>query len=145
MEMVASIMCSLQQGHWATCLDLKDAFFHIPIAPVHRCYLSFWFSHCYFQFGALPFGLAMSPYFFTCLAKAVCTFTRGQGLSPLQYLDDWNISVPIAPACMAWISWLLNLSKQLSLVVNLAKCDLVPSRCFMLWASTSTSSVAQPD
>ena len=87
-------------------------------------------SH-YFWFRALPFGLATSPYLFTCLVKAVGAFSRGQGLSLLQYLDNWNILAPTAPACIAWTSWFLSLSKQLSLVVSLAKCNLVLSRRFV--------------
>ena len=50
MEMSASIMRSLQPGHWATSLDFKDTFFHVPVAPAHRRYLSFRFGDRYFQF-----------------------------------------------------------------------------------------------
>ena len=128
METSASIMHSLQPGHWATSLDFKDAFFHIPVAPAHRCYLSFRFGHRYFWFRALTFGLARSPYLFTRLVKAVGTFARSQGLSLLLYLDDWNISAPSAPACTAWTSWLLTLSERLGLVINMDKCKLVPSQ-----------------
>ena len=131
METPTSIMRSLQPGHWATSLDFKDAFFHVPVAPAHRRYLSFRFGHRYFRFQSLPFGLAMSPYLFTRLVKAVGTFARSQGLSLLLYLDDWNISAPSAPACMAWTSWLLTLSERLGLVVNMDKCELVPSRRFV--------------
>ena len=101
METSTSIMRSLQPGHWATSLDFKDAFFHVPVTPAHRCYLSFRFSHRYFRFRALPFGLATSPYLFTRLVKVVGAFARSQGLSLLLYLDDWNISAPSAPACTA--------------------------------------------
>ena len=36
METSTSIMRALQPGHWATSLDFKDAFFHIPVAPAHQ-------------------------------------------------------------------------------------------------------------
>ena len=32
---------------------------------------------------------------------------------------------------MAWTSWLLTLSERLSLVVNMDKCELTPSQCFV--------------
>ena len=131
METSASIMRSLQPGHWATSLDFKDDFFHVPVAPAHRHYLSFWFDHHYFRFRALPFSLATSPYLFTRLVKAVGAFARSQGLSLLLYLDNWNISAPSAPACTAWTSWLLTLSEPLGLVVNTDRCELVPSQCFV--------------
>ena len=124
-------MRSLQPGHWATLLDFKDAFFHVPVAPAHRRYLSFRFGHRYFRFRALPFGLATSPYLFGHLVKVVGAFARIQGLSLLLYLHDWNISALSAPACTAWTSWLLTLSERLGLVVNTDKCELVSSQRFV--------------
>ena len=117
--------------HWATSLDFKDAFFHVPIAirtsplppqlPVRQPIL---------PVPSLSFGLATSPRVFTRLVKAVGTFARAQGLCLLQYLDGWNITALSAQACADWTSWLLNLSDRLGLIINLTKCDLVPSRRF---------------
>ena len=115
METTASIMCSLQLGHWATSPNFKDAFFHVRVVSAHQRYLSFRFSHCYFRFQALPFGLATSPYLFTCLVKAVGAFTGSQGPGPLftpvpEQLECLGPPPP-APAFTAWTSWLLTLSK----------------------------------
>ena len=42
METPRSILGALQQGHWLTSLDLKDAYFHIGINPADRRYLRFY-------------------------------------------------------------------------------------------------------
>ena len=41
METVASVMKALNVGDWMASLDLKDAYFHIPIHPSHWKYLRF--------------------------------------------------------------------------------------------------------
>ena len=45
-------------GDWFVFMDLKDAYFHIRIAPHHRCYLRFAFEGTAYQYSVLPFGLA---------------------------------------------------------------------------------------
>jgi hypothetical protein len=35
------VRAALQTGMWATSIDLKNAYFHIPIRPAYRKYLRF--------------------------------------------------------------------------------------------------------
>lgn len=42
---LASIIISLEEDKWFTALDVKDAYFHIDIHPVHRSFLGFLFDH----------------------------------------------------------------------------------------------------
>ena len=57
METNGSLLKALQKGQWLTILDLKDAYFHIPIHPSYRQYLRFCHEGVVWQFRALPFGL----------------------------------------------------------------------------------------
>ena len=43
------------RGEWFTTVDLKDAYFHVPIASHHQCFLRFAFRGWHFQFRLLPF------------------------------------------------------------------------------------------
>ena len=45
-------------------LDIKDGFYHIPVYPLDREYLGFFWSGVYYRWKVLPFGLNSSPYFF---------------------------------------------------------------------------------
>lgn len=130
METVQSIMASIQPNMWCTSLDLQDAFMHIPVARRHRKYLRFMVRGRAFQFRALPFGLTTSPYVFTRVVKAVGSYVRSRGLSIIQYLDDWNISCKSFDACKLWTTWLLSLTRDLGLLVNLLKSDLDPAQLF---------------
>ena len=115
METTASILQATSPGMWATSLDLKDAFSHLPIASSHRKYLRFLVDGKHYQFCALPFGLATSPYVFTRVMKPVAAYARSLGLQLYLYLDDWR---------------LLDLARALGLVVNVLKCDLPPAQVY---------------
>ncbi len=62
----ASLLRLVCQGDWFTSVDLKDAYFHIPIYLLHRKYLrSVFLSVCY-EYRVLPFGLSLSPRVLRC-------------------------------------------------------------------------------
>ena len=56
METPTSIMAAMRQNDWATLIDLKDAYFHIPVAKRSRKYLPCVVNGTVYQFQALPFG-----------------------------------------------------------------------------------------
>ena len=130
METTSSILEATSPDMWATSLDLKDAFFHIPIACPHRRYLRFRVDGKNYQFKALPFGLTMSPYVFTRVMKAVGAYVRTMGLRLYLYLDDWILLSESPQIAQMWMDWLLTLARALGLIVNLPKCDLTPSQIY---------------
>ncbi len=58
------VSTSVQQD-WFFSLDLKDAYFHIQIAPQHRRFLWFAFVGVAYQYTVLLFGLSLAPLTFT--------------------------------------------------------------------------------
>ena len=130
METTASILEATTPGLWATSLDLKDAFFHIMIAPSHRKFLRFTVDGVHYQFRALPFGLTTSPYVFTRILKPIAAFARALGLDLYLYLDDWVLLSKSSHAAEIGTRWLLQLARALGLVVNIPKCDLDPAQVY---------------
>ena len=130
MESLGSILSGTRPDQWATSIDLRDAFFHIPVAPRHRKYLRFSVAGRSFQFKALPFGLGTSPYVFTRVMAVVGGFVRAQGLFLFLYLDDWLLLSASSSAADMWIEWLLALVKALGLIPNIPKCDLTPAQTY---------------
>ncbi len=59
------ILPQICPGDWFMSLDLKDAYFHIQVAPYHRQFLIFAFEGVAYQYKVLPFGLSMAPRTFT--------------------------------------------------------------------------------
>lgn len=72
MASLDTIIPLLQWGDWFVVIDLKDAYFHISIAPSHRRFLLFGIQHNIYQFKSLPFGLSTAPRVFTkCMAPVI--------------------------------------------------------------------------
>ena len=90
----AQILESVERGEWFTTVDLKDAYFHVPICPEHRPFLRFAFQGQAYQFKVLPFGLSLSPRVFTRVVGAALSSLQLSGIKILPYLDDWLICAP---------------------------------------------------
>ena len=88
MEGIHTLRELIQPGDWLTKLDLKDAFFTIPIHHSHRHYLRFMFLEKVYEFNYLPFGLSSAPWVFTQTLKPVIALLRELGVRLIAYIDD---------------------------------------------------------
>ena len=71
MVTVAQVRTTLCRGDWLASIDLKDAYWHIPIHPRFRKFLAFQVGEVTFQFTRLPFGLSLAPRVFTKVTRVV--------------------------------------------------------------------------
>jgi len=88
MEGIPNLKDLLQPGDWLGKVDLKDAFFTIPIHTHHKQYLRFMFQGKTFQFTCLPFGLSSAPWVFTKTLKPALALLRQKGVRLIAYMDD---------------------------------------------------------
>ncbi|XP_041477327.1 uncharacterized protein LOC121425366 [Lytechinus variegatus] len=128
METLASILPSLKALDWAASLDLRDAYFHIPIHPASRDLLGFRFKETAYRYRAMPFGLRLAPRVFTRVVTAVAAHLRKQGLRLFVYLDDWLLVADSEAKLLSHLSLLLRVTQKLGFIVNWEKSDLLPSR-----------------
>ena len=132
METLEEVRLALRKNDWVTSLDLKDAYFHVPIHARSRRYLRFHFLGRTYQFRALCFGLATAPYVFTRLVKTVVRHCRRHmGMRLHTYLDDWLQPAQGEESAHFNIQRLLKCVLQLGFVPNWEKSDLVPSQNFV--------------
>ena len=61
MEIAEIIRNSVIKGEWLVSIDLKDAFFHVPIHPDSQHWLCFHVDKQMYQFKPRPLGLASAP------------------------------------------------------------------------------------
>ncbi|KAI2668545.1 Gag-Pro-Pol polyprotein [Labeo rohita] len=115
-------------GDWFLSLDLKDAYFHIQIAPHHRRFLRFAFEGVAYQYTVLPFGLSLAPRTFTKCMDAALVPLRQKGIRVLNYLDDWLILAQSEAVLISHRALLLSHLECLGLRVNLTKSTLHRSR-----------------
>ncbi|KAK7898748.1 hypothetical protein WMY93_019601 [Mugilogobius chulae] len=143
---VSDVLRTISEGDWVTSIDLKDAYFHVPIYPHHRKFLRFAYRGRHWQFRVLPFGLSLSPRVFTRVVKVALAPLQAQGLKVLSYLDDWLICAESQTQVMRDTRFLLCHVDRLGLKVNLEKSCLVPSQLSTFLGVTldTTTMLARP-
>ncbi|MCS5643736.1 MAG: reverse transcriptase domain-containing protein, partial [Dehalococcoidia bacterium] len=127
METPASVLKAVVRGQWMTSVDLKDAYFQIPMHPKSRKFLRFVFEGEVFQFRALCFGLSTAPLVFTSVLRPVMAMLHFRGVRVHCYLDDWLVVGNDITNSENNTKVVLDLAQQLGLRVNLTKSELVPT------------------
>ncbi|MES9880852.1 MAG: reverse transcriptase domain-containing protein [Sedimenticola sp.] len=130
METLDTVRLLLNKGDWASSLDLRDAYFHVPIHPRSRKYLRFVFQGVVYQFRALPFGLAPAPFVFSRIVKTFLRYIHQRGIRLHVYLDDWLQPAQSREEGKSHMQSVLVESLRLGFVPNYEKSELVPKQCF---------------
>lgn len=131
METAIKVRNAILPNDWTFSLDLTDAYLHVPIHVGSRKYLRFSIRGQIFQFRALPFGLATSPFVFTRIMLAIATFLRLRTIVLFPYLDDWLVRNRCRRQLIRDKSFMINLITSLGLLINYEKSDLIPSQNFV--------------
>ena len=71
-------------------VDLKGAYFMLPIHQEDRAFLKFIFHEKTYQFRCLPFGLACAPWVFTKIIKPLTAQLGQLGMWPIVYIDAFS-------------------------------------------------------
>jgi len=131
METPHSIRQAVQQGEHILQLDLKDAYFQIPIMKKYRKYMRFCIGGVIYQFRCLPFSLNIAPRIFTKILKPILAIIRKAMIPVHAYLDDWILrllySHTLAPRIAHTVVTLLRL---LGWIVNFPKSNFLARQHF---------------
>ena len=148
MTTLATVRETLPPNCYMASIDLKDAYWHVPIAKAFRPFLAFSAGHSILQFRVLPFGINLAPRVFTKLLQPIHTILTRKGVTLLMYLDDWLIYAPSSNQCVEMIETTLDLGARMGLAFNLKKSQLTPSQSIqwlgISWdSSTSTMALSK--
>lgn len=128
METVKTVCSMLQKKDFLTSVDLKDAFLHVLIDPIHRKYLQFVWQGRTYQFRTLPFGLSLSPLIFTKILRPVLRWARRRGIRLSAYLDDLLIMASSREKSIRDTCLVMDKLQSLGFLVNMEKSQLEPSQ-----------------
>ncbi|XP_067359029.1 uncharacterized protein [Channa argus] len=124
----ASVLRSLRPGDWLSSVDLKDAYFHIPVAMQHRKFLRFSFLGVRYQYNCLPFGYSLAPRTFSkCLETALAPL-RAAGMRVLFYLDDLLLLAPSREQALLQMVDLVTHLSSLGFTINWRKSSPFPAQ-----------------
>ena len=111
-----------------TKIDLKDAFYSIPIAKKSRKYLQFIYNNKLYQFCVLPFGTSTAPGVFSKILKPVIALLRTRGISLIIYLNDLLIAAGTYIDCLNHTKQVISLLESLGFRINYEKSVIVPTQ-----------------
>ena len=79
LESFQDVLTMVTPGVWMGSVDLKDAYYSIPVHKEHQKYLKFYFEGDYLQFTCLPNGYAQALRAFTKILKQPFGYLRKLG------------------------------------------------------------------
>ena len=128
MEGMHTVRDLVQPNDWMTKIDLKDAYFTIPIKEKHQKFLRFTIEDRSFQFTCLPFGLSSAPWVFTKTLKPVATILRELVVRLVIYLDDILLMANSSQRARDHTSALIYLLQNLGFIVHPEKSITQPAQ-----------------
>lgn len=127
MEDVRTVTRIISQGAYMATLDLRDAYFLIPIDKEYKRFLRFIWEKRVFEFQCVPFGLCSAPWLFTKIMRPIADHLRSEGWMSVVYLDDWLLIGNNFEQCKENVEVTSNLLTSLGFILNIKKSSLEPS------------------
>ena len=107
-------------------IDIKDAYYSVPIAETDQKYLKFEWQGVLYKFTCFPNGLALCLRKFTKLLKPVYCYLRKKGHISSGYIDDSYLQVDGYQDCLANVVDMLKLFDSLGFIIHPEKVSLYP-------------------
>ncbi|KAL7289949.1 hypothetical protein TKK_0016333 [Trichogramma kaykai] len=127
MENYKTVVHLLDRYMYMTSIDIKGAFYLVPIHEAHRKFLRFKFQGKLYEFTCLVFGINIAPYIFTKLLKPVVSHLRSQGVLSVMYIDDILLLGKSSTVCSQAFNATANLLTKLGFLLN-DKCKEIPEQ-----------------
>ena len=116
----------ISPGDFMVSIDLKDAYFSVPIFQPHHKYLRFLWNFKRYEFTCLPFGYSLAPRVFTKIFKPIMAYFRFLGFRVIIFIDDLVLIASSYDECLQQLDVLKQTLCELGFTVNVEKSQLVP-------------------
>mgnify|MGYP005981939575 FL=1 len=142
MEDIRTVSRLIKQDWVLSTIDLKNAYFLIPVHKNFTKYLRFQFEGHLFEFVCMPFGLCTAPFVFTKLIKPILHLLRSKGFVCVNYLDDFLLLSETFEQRKSDTAFTVQLLHSLGFIINDEKSLLKPkSICKFLGFVFNTQSM----
>ena len=128
MDTLEAAVNMMRPGCFMASVDLKDAYYTVPIHPSHQKYLKFCFDSAFYKYTCLPNGLASAPRIFTKLLKPVYATLRSMGHLNSGYIDDSYLQGDNSKECHRNVIDTIMLFTKLGFHIHPEKSVFIPSQ-----------------
>ena len=127
METFADILKFVKSNCYMASLDIKDAYYTIPVAEEYQKYLKFMWKGKLYKICVLPNGLSPCPRWFTKLLKYPMGSLRELMHILSSYIDDIYLQGDSELECIQNIADTIILLHELGFTLHPDKSQLIPS------------------
>ena len=128
MDTLNTIIKLVDKDCFMASIDLKDAYYSVPIAAPYRKYLRFSWRGSLYQFTCLPNGLSCGPRKFTKLLKPALSDLHLKGHISSGYIDDLYLQGATYKDCVHNVIDTLRQIDSLGLIAHPDKSVFNPSQ-----------------
>ena len=126
MESLRQAVHMVQPNCYLASIDIKDAFYSVPVHSAHKKYLKFmWVGKAYY-YNAMPNGYVDAMRVFTKILKPVFASLREQGYTSVVYVDDSLLYGLTYEECQTNVMVTLESLQDLGFVIHSTKSVLFP-------------------
>ena len=127
MDSLCTITKLIAQNYFKSSIDMKDAYYSIPIRYSDRKFLCFQWDKVLYQFTCLLNGLSCAPRKFTKILKPLLANLHKKGHISVAYLDDLYLQGQTYDQCIANVIDTTLMLEELGFLVHPTKSVLIPT------------------
>ena len=109
-------------------IDLKDAYYSVPIDYAFRNYLAFQWRGKTYRYTCLPNGLACAPRLFTKLTKVLYSNMRRKGFISISYIDDCLLIGKTLQSCKDNVDLTVRMTTDAGFTIHPVKSIFTPTK-----------------
>ena len=128
MDTLDTVVKMVKPGCYMASVDLKDAYYTVPIHKDHQTFLKFEFMGCLYKYTCLPNGLSSAPKIFTKMLKPVYSALHNQGYVSVGYIDDSYLQGDSITECQQNVLCTTSLFTKLGFYVHPSKSVFNPTQ-----------------
>jgi hypothetical protein len=139
MESFSTIVNMVKPNCFMASVDLKDAYYSVPIHPEHQKYLKFNWKGQLYKFTCFPNGLAFCHRKFTKLLKPINSYLRQLGHISVSHIDDSYLQGDDYDDCASNVLDTTKLFDSVGFVIHPDKSSLIPKQQMTILGFTINS------
>ena len=126
MESLQNVLHMVKSGVWMASVDLKDAYYSVPINKDYQTYLKFLWEYP-LKFIVIPNGYGPAMRAFTKLMKPF-SFLRSEGYLSVIYVDNCYLQGDSFTKCAENVIRTIDILESLGFYIKMEKSEIIPKQ-----------------